>query len=184
MNNDAEPGGVVCVTRWCFRDGAGAGLLTGAGLLITHISPVVDVDLGIDPRNVITMGLSLPDYKYRRQRSKLSSIAVAAESRACARNKAPEHRPADPVSFSSRRAAPGDARTRADGFLSNRHARFFQAMGTHLLAGRYFSARDNEGTTPVAIISETVARRYWPKSNPMGSHLTFWRESIRDKARA
>jgi hypothetical protein len=33
----------------------------------------------------------------------------------------------------------------------------------------YWSA---EGTTPVAIISETVARRYWPHSNPVGSHLT------------
>jgi putative ABC transport system permease protein len=32
--------------------------------------------------------------------------------------------------------------------------------------------RDAEGRTPVAIISEAVARRYWPHSSPVGSHLT------------
>jgi predicted permease len=45
-------------------------------------------------------------------------------------------------------------------------------MGTPLLAGREFSERDVEGTTAVAIISESVARHYWPHSNPLGSHLT------------
>jgi hypothetical protein len=49
---------------------------------------------------------------------------------------------------------------------------FLQAMGTHLVLGREFTDRDNEGATPVALISETVARRYWPHSSPLGSHLT------------
>ena len=39
-------------------------LLTGAGLLIRTFLRLVDVDLGIDPTNVITMGIRLPDYKY------------------------------------------------------------------------------------------------------------------------
>ena len=45
-------------------------------------------------------------------------------------------------------------------------------MGTRLVAGREFTERDDDGAPPVAIISETVARRYWPHSNPLGSHLT------------
>jgi hypothetical protein len=45
-------------------------------------------------------------------------------------------------------------------------------MGTRLVAGREFSMHDAAGTTPVAIISETVAHRYWPHSNPVGSHVT------------
>jgi len=47
-----------------------------------------------------------------------------------------------------------------------------KAMGTPLVAGREFTQRVNEGASPVAIISETVARRYWPHATPLGSHLT------------
>ena len=39
-------------------------LLTGAGLLIRTFVHLVNVDLGIDPANVVTMGIRLPDYKY------------------------------------------------------------------------------------------------------------------------
>jgi hypothetical protein len=39
-------------------------------------------------------------------------------------------------------------------------------MGTRLVAGRAFTKRDTEGTPQVAIVSETVARRYWPHSSP------------------
>ena len=41
------------------------------------------------------------------------------------------------------------------------------------MAGREFAARDAEGTAAVAVISETVARRYWPQASPIGSHLTL-----------
>jgi hypothetical protein len=39
-------------------------LLVGAGLLVRTFLRLVDVDLGIDPTNVATMGLRLPAYKY------------------------------------------------------------------------------------------------------------------------
>src|SRR5581483_12051273 len=38
--------------------------------------------------------------------------------------------------------------------------------------GRELSATDTDVSTPVAVVSETVARRYWPDSSPIGSHLT------------
>jgi len=50
---------------------------------------------------------------------------------------------------------------------------YFQAMGIGLVAGREFSASDTQGGAPVAIISEVVAERYWPRSNPLGSHFTI-----------
>jgi putative ABC transport system permease protein len=46
-------------------------------------------------------------------------------------------------------------------------------MGISLMAGREFSDGDAAGTTPVAMISEIVARRYWPHASPLGSHLTI-----------
>ncbi len=49
----------------------------------------------------------------------------------------------------------------------------FSAMGIALVSGREFSRSDREGAAPVAVISEIVARRYWPHANPLGRHLTL-----------
>jgi len=47
---------------------------------------------------------------------------------------------------------------------------FFGAMGTPLLAGRDFDERDRPTTQPVAIIHETVARRFFPGTSPLGNY--------------
>jgi putative ABC transport system permease protein len=49
----------------------------------------------------------------------------------------------------------------------------FKAVGVALVAGRLFADSDAAGSTPVALISETAARRYWPHDNPIGKHVTI-----------
>jgi putative ABC transport system permease protein len=46
-------------------------------------------------------------------------------------------------------------------------------MGIPLIRGRVFSVDDTPATPPVALISETLARRYFPHENPLGRHLIF-----------
>jgi len=149
-------------------------LLTGAGLLVRTFLRLVNVDLGIDPANVVTMGLRLPNYKYssatqqalfyRELLERIPSTpgvkSVGAESGGANVFFQPQGQPL---------VAPGQEPTAAYKIIT---PEFFQAMGTRLVAGREFSVRDTEGATPVAMISETVARRYWPHANPVGSHLT------------
>jgi putative ABC transport system permease protein len=48
---------------------------------------------------------------------------------------------------------------------------YLQAMGAPLLMGRYFSAQDGPNTPLVAIIDESMARRYWPGENPIGKRF-------------
>lgn len=48
---------------------------------------------------------------------------------------------------------------------------YFSTMQIPLTAGRDFTENDREGTTPVAIINDTTARRYWPNSNPLGRRI-------------
>ena len=49
---------------------------------------------------------------------------------------------------------------------------FFETLGTRLVAGRDFDARDTAASTQVAIISESMARRYWPGvKNPVGRRI-------------
>ncbi|HEY7184092.1 MAG TPA: FtsX-like permease family protein, partial [Blastocatellia bacterium] len=48
---------------------------------------------------------------------------------------------------------------------------FFRAMGMRLRAGRAFTERDDETAPPVAIINETLARRYFPGEDPLGKRI-------------
>jgi predicted permease len=48
---------------------------------------------------------------------------------------------------------------------------YFQALGIPLLRGRFFSDADTKNTTPVVIINETMARRYWPGDDPIGKGI-------------
>ncbi len=50
---------------------------------------------------------------------------------------------------------------------------FLTTMQIPLLAGREVDERDRAGSTPVAVISERLARTYFENENPMGRRITF-----------
>src|SRR5262249_18622395 len=61
---------------------------------------------------------------------------------------------------------------------------FFATMGTPLLKGRSFTDHDVETAPPIAIINETMARRYFVTADPLGQRLRMedspkvWREIV------
>ena len=56
---------------------------------------------------------------------------------------------------------------------------YFRTMGIPLTRGRDFSSRDLEPATPVAIISETLARESFPNQDPLGQRIQCGLESVR-----
>ncbi len=50
---------------------------------------------------------------------------------------------------------------------------YFRAMGIPLLAGRTFTAQDSPASLPVAMISRSMATRYFGGVNPIGRHVRF-----------
>ncbi|HEV2137213.1 MAG TPA: ABC transporter permease, partial [Nitrososphaerales archaeon] len=59
---------------------------------------------------------------------------------------------------------------------------YIQAMGSLLLRGRFFSERDGKGTPLVAIVDESMARRYWPGEDPIGKRFKgFDKRGINDE---
>jgi putative ABC transport system permease protein len=48
---------------------------------------------------------------------------------------------------------------------------YFQTVGTHLLDGREFTMADGPHTARVAIVSRTMAERYWPASTAIGRQI-------------
>jgi putative ABC transport system permease protein len=51
---------------------------------------------------------------------------------------------------------------------------FFEAMGIPILRGRGFDDRDTAASTPVAVVNESLARRFWPDEDPIGKRLRFY----------
>jgi len=62
-------------------------------------------------------------------------------------------------------------------------ADYFRTMQISLVRGRYFTAADAKNSTPVAVIDDWTARRYWPNQNPVGQRFKTgrtqpWREIV------
>src|SRR5262249_54262623 len=48
---------------------------------------------------------------------------------------------------------------------------YFATLGVPLQQGRAFDEHDTLGTEPVAIVNETMARRFWPDESPIGKRF-------------
>lgn len=150
-------------------------LLTGAGLLVRTFLGLMQVDLGIDPTNVVTMVIALPHYKYpaplnqtlffRQLLERVQSLpgvkAAGIEQSGSRVFFQPEGQPI---------MAPGQEATAGLNAVSPGD---FSALGIGLVSGRGLNQSDVDGATPVALISETTAHRYWPNANPIGRHLSI-----------
>jgi len=58
---------------------------------------------------------------------------------------------------------------------------YFATLGIPLRAGRFFNDEDRLGATPVAIVSEAMARRDWPDGSPIGKRVRYrgaWRTVV------
>jgi predicted permease len=165
-------------------------LLVGAGLLISSFVKLQQVDPGFDPKNVLSLTVSLvgaPQYVgpsreayYRQLTGRLEAVpgveAVGAINHLplagdlWGRSIVIEGRPLPP---------PGQREGAA--FRVTRPG-YFRAMGIALRAGRDFTERDAPDAPGVVIVNETLARLQWPGEDPLGKRLTL--DDPRDTSRA
>ncbi len=59
---------------------------------------------------------------------------------------------------------------------------YFRVLQIPLTQGRHFTENDRQGTSPVAMINESMAQRFWPNENPVGRYVTQIREEGSDEA--
>lgn len=145
-------------------------LLAGAFLVLRSLSRLQAVDPGVDARNVLTVELAPPRWRYRS--AGLAGLAERVVERVRSlpgvQNAAlgfglPFRGVREPFKFHvegwpvPRRA---DQLPRAEYRAVT--AGYFETLGIPLVAGRSFDARDRTGAPPVVVISEAMAARYWP----------------------
>ena len=155
-------------------------LLVGAGLMMKSLLRLLQVNLGFNPENVLTMTVALPTSKYSEPQRRIQFHTALQErisalpgvSSVGAVNILPliggnttrftiEGDPAPP---------PGQE-IEANIRVSDEH--YFQTLGVPLLAGRFFDARDTADAPDVVIINKSLADRVFAGRDPIGRRLNY-----------
>ncbi len=157
-------------------------LLVAGGLLMRSFALVTAVNPGFDPKNVIEAEVSLPQFQYSTPQQwtvfsnellerlhaqpGLRDSAVAAPLPMDRQGEA-----AFEFSIVGNPPLPPGKSTTAD--YATVSPDYFRVMRIPLLRGRLFSEQDSPSNAHVAIISETLARRYFPNQDPIGRRMRF-----------
>jgi predicted permease len=155
-------------------------VLAGAGLMVESLVRLLSVEPGLDPKNVLTLEMSLPQENLyygppvnKRFTQDLQThvgslpgvLAVSGIG----------HLPLSGANAGrgftiEGRPDPGPENQAGAGY-SVACPNYFQTMGIPLVAGREFSEQDRFGAPGVIVINETMARKYWPDEDPIGKRI-------------
>ena len=153
-------------------------LLAAAGLTLKSLVHLLRGDLGLTPDHVLSMRLLLPPSRYPK-----ADADLAFGDQALDRIKAlPGVQSAGTVTFlplsgwwGVRNVALESSQIpegqRPAAVWSSVTPDYFRTMSIPLLKGRYFAESDRAGSTGVAIISTTLAKRIAPNVDPLGQRI-------------
>lgn len=166
-------------------------LLVGAGLLVRSLQQVQQLETGFSPRGLMSATLSLPPsiYKTDEQRAALFTSAeeqlknLSGVRSGAIADALPFDNNGGSASFSIKGQTVAPDSPGPHGNIRVISPDYFATLSIPLVRGRVFSPQDRLKTDRVAIVDETLARRYWPKEDPLGQHINFgdqtpWMEII------
>ena len=165
-------------------------LLIGSGLLIRSFLQLQAADLGCDPHGLLTFRYRFPDRRYSKPVGpyqgkvlwEVSDVPAATITRVFERlQTVPGLRAAagtvyppltgnNPIPFTVQ----GKEAANAGEFTADFYPvtpNFFHTMKIRLLRGRDFTDRDTMQAPWVAIVNETMARRFFPNEDPLGQRI-------------
>jgi len=151
-------------------------LLTGAGLMIGSLAKLLNVNLGFDPENVVTMRLSLPRTRYtlrqmpsfyRQVQNRVRSLPGVQD--AATVNQLPMSQVAANASFEVEgRPSKTDINVADTQIIS---PDYFHVMGVSLVRGRFFTDEDVNLPPASVIVNQAFARKVWPRTDPVGKRI-------------
>ena len=179
-------------------------LVTGAGLLVNSLMRLSNADIGFDPRNLTTFQMSFtgreffgatgrttPSGSTEMQLSpRINTVSTELRDRIAALPGV------EGVAISNARPLAGGrlyafaiagrqpATSERDALRAAWHpigADYFKVLQAPIVRGREFGDLDTASGAPVALVNETMARRYWPDEDPIGQTITV--EFFNDRPR-
>jgi putative ABC transport system permease protein len=154
--------------------------MVGAGLFVKGFRALLNANASSVPQTLLTFNVMLPQSKYGQPSARLSffeqtlqrlSALPEVQSASVATGLPYSWHLPGVNSFSiENRADPQAGETRA-AMTETVTPNYFQTMSIALRNGRLLSDADTQDTAPVAVISESLARRYFPGEDPLGRRI-------------
>jgi putative ABC transport system permease protein len=155
-------------------------LLIATGLMVKSANHLSRIDPGFDPRNLLTMTISLPHNKFEWRHNVVFSRQVIASIKAM-----PEVRDAAVIQGVPMRAGsfftsfsiegrPDTPVDRPSGRLRVVSPGYFGVMKIPIVSGRDYDEHDEAGevgSLPFVIVNRTMAERFWPGQDAVGKRV-------------
>ena len=156
-------------------------ILVGTGLMIRSYMMLTNVELGFDPSDVLSMRISLPETKYREGQRAINFFeeldrrvkALPGVQDSAFVSTRPMSERADSQDFSVEGRPLSDAGGLSSAVYRTVSPDYFNVMKIQLVKGRYITDQDQADSLRVAVISETMAKQYWPDADPIGQRVKF-----------
>ena len=159
-------------------------LLIGTGLLFRSMLRLQNQPLGFRTDRVVATWIGLPRIRYQNNNDVIHFFSRVDENlRALPAYEAVGLGYPLPLggdhfwtsfTVAGRNTAPGEYDSASLRFMDSG---FLRVMDIPLLAGRNFTDADDANAQPVAIVSESFARKYWPGEDAVGKYITILRDT-------
>jgi predicted permease len=155
-------------------------LLVGASLLIRTFSSLRTVDPGFNTHNVLTMQMSLNGARFEKSagtaqvvREAERRIAALPGAEAVAASCCTPLQGGLDLPFNIAGRAPTEGPYNGDVQWRDVSPEYFKALHIALIRGRVFTETDTANSAHVVLINEAMAKKFWPKEEPIGQVITI-----------
>ena len=158
--------------------GLSLALLAGAGLMIKALTHLHHVDLGFNPDHLLTLKVPLegPRYEQTERQAQFFHDLVARIEALPSVQQASLSRGVPVRGWAGWNFVTADSPHPAAGEIPDANyvvvgPHYFKTMQIPMLRGRVFTDFDTPLSEPVAIVSQSLANKYWPGQDPIGKRL-------------
>jgi predicted permease len=162
-----------------FQGALAVVLLVGAGLMIRTFAALRQVDTGLDTHRILTLQMSLQGTKFQ-DTAAVSRLVTDGVDRlqsvpgvvAAASAWTLPVELAFGSSFIIEGRPLGNEVVHGPALMRPVSSQYTAVFGIPLIRGRFFTSRDTASAPGVAVISDAMARKFWPNGNPIGERIT------------
>ncbi len=153
-------------------------LVIGAGLMIRSFQELQQIELGLDPQDVLTMRLTLSGTEYpgtadmvafyRQLPDRLETLPIVTVAGGASTLPLAGEVGDWGIDIEGQ---PAPTEDNFSGHLQVVTPGYFEAMGVERVSGRFITKTDRPDGMPAVVVNETMARIYWPSESAVGKRM-------------